>query len=114
MAEHGHRLLPRYDLDVVSGRFTYRGARPPALRRLTDLSYQGGKLQYRVRHATEPESVLPGYLAEARRILTAPPIDLDPRDPVAPPGFELLRWFVLPTEAARELTGGSWGQGAEI
>ena len=47
-------------------------------------------------------------------ILTAPPIDLDPRDPIPPPGFELLRWFVLPSEAAREVTGSGWVQGAEI
>ena len=114
VAEHGHRLLSRYELDVVSGRFTVRGAKPPALRRLSELSYEGGKPSYRVRHATEPESVLPGYLEEARRILTAPPIDLDPRDPIPPPGFELLRWFVLPSEAAREVTGSGWVQGAEI
>lgn len=114
VAEHGHRLLPRYDLDAVSGRFTYRGARPPELRRLTELSYAGGKLSYRVRHATEPESALAGHLDEARRILTAPPVDLDPRDPIPPPGFELLRWFVLPSEAARELNGSGWAQGAAI
>ena len=39
--------------------------------RLADVSYRSGKMEYRSRHATEPEDALPGYLDEARRIIDA-------------------------------------------
>ena len=74
--------------------------------RLTDVTYANGRMAYRSRHATEPESALPGYLAEADRVLASalaayPAEELT--DETTP--FEALRWFVLPSEALRELTG---------
>ena len=104
VAEHGWKLLPDYDFDPHTGRFTHRTFRTTRLMRLTDLAYRSGKLEYRARHATEPEGVLPSYLDEARRIFDASraPRAL-PEDPARSADFEGLRWFALPGEAAREL-----------
>lgn len=112
VAEHGWRLLPRYEIDLDTGRWRYRGAEPPRIARLTDIRYHGGKLIYRARHATEPESVLPSYLDEARAILCGNVESDDARDPQSPNDVEALRWFLLPTEAARALA--SSGDGASI
>jgi selenocysteine lyase/cysteine desulfurase len=103
LAEHGWRLLPRYDLDLETGRWRHRGAAPPALARLSDLRYQGGKLIFRSRHATEPESVLASYLETAKQVLCGPTCEEDAHDPASPVDVEALRWFLLPSEAARAL-----------
>jgi selenocysteine lyase/cysteine desulfurase len=112
VAEHGWRMLPRYEMDLHSGRWRHRGDAPSPLRRLTDLRYQGGKLVYRVRHTTEPESILQSYLEEGWRVLTSASWDREPRDPIASQDEEALRWFLLPSEASRLL--GSDGLGASI
>jgi hypothetical protein len=72
--------------------------------RLTDVTYAAGRMEYRSRHATEPESALPGYLDEARRIIAAAEVDPLPAvvDPPLSPEFEALRWFPLPGEIAAE------------
>jgi selenocysteine lyase/cysteine desulfurase len=105
VAEHGWRLLPRYQMDLMTGQWRFRGASPPPLARLTDLRYRGGKLVYRARHATEPESILPSYLDEARRIFGNIAWEREPQDPTTPNDVEALRWFLLPSEAARALSG---------
>ncbi|MBI2395899.1 MAG: aminotransferase class V-fold PLP-dependent enzyme [Deltaproteobacteria bacterium] len=105
VAEHGYKLLPDYEFDPISGRFTHRRFRHGHLVRLTDLAYRSGKLEYRARHATEPEWVLASYVEEARRVFaeaesarrTAVP------DPERSEDFEHLRWFPLPGEIAVEL-----------
>ncbi len=74
--------------------------------RLSEISYAGGKLEYRSRHATEPETVLPNCLAQARKILASATADRRPiSDPQFTPDFEALRWFPLPGEIQRELRG---------
>jgi hypothetical protein len=72
---------------------------------LDDVRYTSGKLEYRSRHSTEPEWVLPGYVQEARKIIEAAGNELMPRDVEAhvSDDFEELRWFPFPSEAAREL-----------
>ena len=110
VATHGWKLLPHYQLDVATGQWKPRRARPAPARRLHDLSYRNGKLEYRSLHATEPEWALEGYLKEAERIVAeaeaelraAPPFEDDPplRD-----DLEKLRWFPLPAEIAHELQG---------
>ncbi len=101
VASEGYKLLPQYDFDPVTGLWTHRrGLTAPAMR-LSDLSYRGGKLTYRTRHATEPEWVLPTYIDEARRILEEAP--REPGGGRVPPvsaDFEHLRWFPLPSEVA--------------
>ncbi len=109
VAEHGWRMLPRYEMDLPTGRWVHRGQAPAPLQRLTDLRYQGGKLVYRARHATEPESVLQGYLEEGWRTLTSATWDREPRDPIASRDEEALRWFLLPSEASRLLGSNTLG-----
>jgi hypothetical protein len=74
-------------------------------------------MEYRSRHATEPEWALPGYLDEAKRIIAAVgdelrsmQIDELPRTP----DFEELRWFPLPSEVLEELRGKPTGQHAQL
>ena len=77
--------------------------------RLHDLSYRTGKLEYRSRHATEPEWTLSAYLAEAKQILH----DAEREYPLMAPlgdaaiseDLEALRWFPLPEEILCELQG---------
>ncbi|MCB9613935.1 MAG: hypothetical protein H6722_15955 [Sandaracinus sp.] len=77
--------------------------------RLTDLRYRDGKLQYRSRHATEPEWVLASYLEDATRIVHEAELEARraPLDEELELGedFEALRWFPTPSEIAAELRG---------
>ncbi len=109
VATHGWKFLTHYTFDPGSGSWVHRT--PPAApqRSLADIAYHSGKLEYRRRHQTEPESILRTYLEEAHRQValieqeqvTAP---LAPGEEL-PPGYESLRWFPLPTEAQCELKG---------
>ena len=40
VAEHGWKLLPQYDLDLATGRWTHRSRRGPVPMRLSDLRYR--------------------------------------------------------------------------
>jgi hypothetical protein len=74
--------------------------------RLDDVSYRGGKMQYRARHATEPEDVLPTYLDDALAIVRAAsraPLETPEPDPELPSDASALRWFPLPGEVRAEL-----------
>jgi len=106
VAHEGWRLLPQYHFHPESGLWHHNDMGVPTVKRLTDLSYETGKLEHRTRRATEPETALSGYLDEARRILA----DADPGsqpivDPEFTEEFETLRWFPLPGEAQREMQG---------
>ncbi len=106
VATEGWKLLPHYRFEADSGFWYHRHGRPTAAMRLHDVTYRSGKLEYRSRHATEPEWVLASYLAEAREILdraTLEARDSDPQELSA--DFESLRWFPLPEEIAAELRG---------
>ncbi len=108
IGEHGWLFLPLYRVCEKSGAWTRREAHDRALLRLHDVHFGPGGAEYRSRHATEPESVLPTYLAEARRLAdelrtTAGTMVID--DPVLPPNAERLRWFPMPGEVVRELRG---------
>ena len=69
VAEHGWKLLPHYRFDPVTALWHHRRGQPAAAMRLGDVTYRSGKMEYRSRHATEPEQALAGYLDEARRIV---------------------------------------------
>ncbi|MEO8800425.1 MAG: aminotransferase class V-fold PLP-dependent enzyme [Polyangiaceae bacterium] len=109
VAEHGWKLLPHYRMDLASGEWHPRRGRPAPAMRLHDLSYRTGKLEYRSRHATEPEWTLAAYLTEAKQILeeaereylTMAPLGDEP----IPEDLEALRWFPLPDEILGELQG---------
>jgi len=111
VANHGWKLLPHYGFDVATGQWHNRRGRPEAAMRLSQLSYAGGKLEYRSRHATEPESALPGYLEEAQRIVDAAVAEFRASDAPAAEvrledDIERLRWFPLPAEVLGELRSG--------
>jgi selenocysteine lyase/cysteine desulfurase len=104
-AREGHKLLPHYRFEPDTGLWHHRGGRPDPAMRLSDLSYVRGKLTYRSRHATEPESVLPSYVDAARSIVDAAVAELGTiDDPPLDEEFEALRWFPLPGEIAREIS----------
>jgi len=107
VAREGYKLLPHYRFESATGLWHHRAGRPQPAMRLHDVTYRGGKLEYRSRHATEPEHALMGYLDRAREILDAAVQEATEAD--APPlsaDFESLRWFPLPSEVVAELRGG--------
>ncbi|HTJ45624.1 MAG TPA: aminotransferase class V-fold PLP-dependent enzyme [Kofleriaceae bacterium] len=109
IADEGWKLLPHYVFEPMTGMWRHRrGQLRPAMS-LRDVTYRAGKMEYRSRHATEPEDALPGYLDDARRIIAeasqsvsiAAAID----DAPLAADFEHLRWFPLPSEVLSELQG---------
>jgi selenocysteine lyase/cysteine desulfurase len=109
VAEEGWKLLPQYELEPTTGQWTHVRGRPEPPMSLRSLSYRSGKLEYRSRHATEPEWVLASYLGEARKLLDAAPQAVPDAlvcRPTLSEDFEHLRWFPLPLEALAELRGG--------
>jgi selenocysteine lyase/cysteine desulfurase len=108
VAQEGWKLLPHYRFDPTTGLWRHQRGRADPVMRLGDLSYRSGKLQYRSRHATEPEWVLEGYLEDARRIFdeaAAGAAQAKVESVPFSPDFEHLRWFLLPEEALAELRG---------
>ena len=96
--------MPRYHFHPESGLWHHNDRNARQVMRLSEISYESGKLEYRSRHATEPETVLPGYLEEARKILGRAKAERrEITDPRFTPEFEVLRWFPLPGEIQREL-----------
>jgi selenocysteine lyase/cysteine desulfurase len=117
VATDGWRLLPHYRFDPDTGEWRHRAHSSVRVMRLAELSYRTGKLEYRSRHATEPEWALPNYLEEAKRIIAATPeefrsltIEEEPRTS----DFEELRWFPLPSEVLEELRGAPAGRHASL
>jgi hypothetical protein len=117
IANEGWRLLPHYRFNPDTGEWHHRRHSAVSVMRLAEVSYRTGKMEYRSRHATEPEWALPGYLDEAKRIIAAVgdelrsmQIDELPRSP----DFEELRWFPLPSEVLEELRGKPTGEHAQL
>ncbi|MGZ4185777.1 MAG: aminotransferase class V-fold PLP-dependent enzyme [Solirubrobacteraceae bacterium] len=109
IAREGWKLLPLYRFDPVTGLWHHRTAAPEEPPSLRDVL--GGERQ---RLQSAPESVLPGQLRAARRIIAAVqaradggPVD----DPILSDEFERIRWFPLPSEGLERLRaiGGSHG-----
>ena len=96
IARYGARLLPLYRFEAHTGLWRHTTA-PATGVRLADLLLDaGGEVRASYRHRTVGEDALPGYLAEARRIMTALPEPADGEGLALPAAFEKLRWFVLP------------------
>jgi selenocysteine lyase/cysteine desulfurase len=109
IATDGWKFLPDYSFCPETGLWRHQRGRPDAAMRLGDITYRAGKMEYRSRHATEPESSLAGYLDDARRlagVATAPASATGVgAETVRTDDFEALRWFPLPTEIAAEIAG---------
>ena len=103
VATEGWRFLPLYRFCPRTGLWRHRDARPESVMSLHDVDYGSGRMEFRSRHATEPESALHGYLAEARALVArAAQAEVEPAEALSE-GFEALRWFPLPAEIADEL-----------
>jgi selenocysteine lyase/cysteine desulfurase len=101
VAREGWRLLPEYRFDPATGLWRHRAGVPEPPLSLRDVSWAGDWVQYPAHRHREPESRLPTYLEEARRILADPPSPLaEPtvRSGEVGPDFEDLRWFLLPED----------------
>lgn len=105
IATEGWRLLPDYTFCPETGLWRHRRGQPDAAMRLGDITYRTGRMEFRSRHATEPESALSGYLDEARRLMAAAGGVVTEAEAARTADFEALRWFPLPTEVAAELAG---------
>jgi selenocysteine lyase/cysteine desulfurase len=108
IAKDGWRLLPHYTFDPDTGEWRHRRHNPTGVMRLAEVSYRTGKMEYRSRHATEPEWALPNYLDEATKIIAAATEEFrtcSVADPVCTADFEELRWFPLPSEVIAEIRG---------
>ena len=58
IANDGWRLLPHYRFNPDTGEWRHRAHSAVPVMRLAELSYRTGKMEYRSRHATEPEWAL--------------------------------------------------------
>jgi selenocysteine lyase/cysteine desulfurase len=96
VAQDGWRLLGDYGFDPASGLWRHRrGPVEPPLR-LTQVRYDDdGVMRYPHHEDRAPESVLPGYLEQARRLFAAAP-DAGQDQALVSAGFDQLRWFELP------------------
>ena len=97
VATEGWKLLPEYALDPRTGLWCHAGGYPEAPLSLTNISYLAGGVSTGAHRHREPEGALPGYLAEARRIVAGPRASA-PAKLTASADFEHLRWFWLPHE----------------
>jgi selenocysteine lyase/cysteine desulfurase len=98
VAREGWKLLGDYRFDPVTGLWRHHGgpAEPPL--RLTDVSYAtDGAMMYPRHDSTAPVSVLAGHLGQARRIFAAATPAPDAESGHVSEGFDLLRWFELPS-----------------
>jgi selenocysteine lyase/cysteine desulfurase len=101
VAGEGWRLLPAYRFDPTTGLWRHRSGEIELPMSLEDIEYGSGSMVWENRRRRDPESQLPAYLEEARRIFAGAPEALgELPDAVRLTGdFEALRWFPLPHEA---------------
>jgi selenocysteine lyase/cysteine desulfurase len=105
IASDGWRLLPEYHFESATGLWRHAGGTVEPPLTLRDVRYVDGTMRYAAHRHRAPDSALPGYLEEARRILVGPRRLAAESAPVGVgPDFEELRWFWLPNEIERELT----------
>ncbi|HSD89777.1 MAG TPA: aminotransferase class V-fold PLP-dependent enzyme [Kofleriaceae bacterium] len=117
IANDGWRLLPHYNFNPDTGEWRHRGHSAVPVMRLGEISYRTGKMEYRSRHATEPEWALPNYIEEAKKIITASSEEfrtMTIEESARTTDFEELRWFPLPSEVLEELRGRPTGRHARL
>jgi selenocysteine lyase/cysteine desulfurase len=100
VAAHGFRLLPDYRFDPATGLWRHRDGPIEPPMRLHQVSYDArGSMRYPDHQERADESVLPGYLEEARDLFAGrADCDASCDDPAqrVSADFEALRWFELP------------------
>ena len=107
IAGKGWQLMPDYRFDPVTGHWRHRRASRQPGASLADLRFDFEGALYPDKRATAPDSTLPGYLAEADRIILASGghgEELAGDDPL-PAEFAHLRWFPTPEEVSAVLDG---------
>jgi len=108
IAREGWRLLPHYRFDADTGLWHHVGRQAEAPLSLRDISYAADGMRFETHRHQEPESRLADYLTEAHALMAEPPAPAAPpqgaADLVVGRDFEGLRWFLLPDEAAAELS----------
>jgi selenocysteine lyase/cysteine desulfurase len=97
IAADGYRLLPAYRFDPHTGLWRHADGPPAPQITLAEVSYgPDGEMRYPRQSARAGEDAFPGYLRQARALLTALPAHVDSGPTGLPPDFEALRWFPLP------------------
>ncbi len=96
VATDGWRLMPEYRFDALTGLWIHAAGPPEPPLSLRDIRYSDARVPRSAHRHLEPETALPRYLEEARRILAAPRSAPEPVQLSA--DFEHLRWFWLPHE----------------
>ncbi|HET9682313.1 MAG TPA: aminotransferase class V-fold PLP-dependent enzyme [Candidatus Limnocylindrales bacterium] len=100
VADESWRLLPQYRFDQATGLWHHVGGQVEPPMSLHDIDYGGGSMGYRTHARREPETVLAGYLDDARLILAELPDGRPVEAHRLTEDFEALRWFWLPEEVA--------------
>jgi selenocysteine lyase/cysteine desulfurase len=105
VASEGWKLVPQYRFDLATGLWRHENGPVEPPLRLTDVSYDAdGRMTYPRHDDTASETVLAGYLEEARQLLAAlPEADSHPQASDVALGADLdrLRWFDLPAVSLR-------------
>lgn len=103
VADHGHKLLPRYRFEKATGLWRHEGGTVEPPLRLDQLRYDAdGILRYPDRSDRAPVSVLAEHLAEARALFDSlPEPELDGGHDELGADFEHLRWFELPAASLK-------------
>ncbi len=97
IAADGYRLLPDYRFDPRTGLWRHASGPPRPPLRLAEVSYRAdGEITYPRRRAQAGEDAFPGYLNQARALLTTHPGHIGDGPTGLSPQFEALRWFPLP------------------
>jgi selenocysteine lyase/cysteine desulfurase len=105
VADFGWKLVPQYRFSLESGLWRHENGPVEPPLRLTDVGYDAeGRMTFPRHDDTAPESVLAGYLEEARALFASlPDADSLPQatDEVIGGDLERLRWFDLPAISLR-------------
>ena len=100
VAAHGFRLLPDYRFDPATGLWRHRNGPVEPPMRLHQVSYDAhGAMRYPDHQERADDSVLTGYLEEARNLFVHHDncdSACDDAVPRVSADFEALRWFELP------------------
>jgi selenocysteine lyase/cysteine desulfurase len=102
VATDGWRLLPAYAFEPATGLWRHREGTADPPMSLHDVHYTDDGMTWDRRRRQEPESRLPEYIAEAKRIFAeaAQQDGVRPEPVAVSDDFEHLRWFPLPDDGS--------------